>query len=391
MSIKSWQKIRLGDIAENINVRENDAPTSDLSRFVGLEHLDSGEVDTTRWGSTKDFKSGKRFQSGDVLLCRRRPYLRKCSAVDFEGVCSGDAYVIREKTDTPFSGLLKYMLNTERFWEYCIANSEGSLSPRVKWKHLEQYVFEVDIKKLRIIFPLLGKVTSIKSSYINISKDVNLLLKSFQNHLINQMLNSEIPSKIGTLDDLTMHISHGPFGSNLKSMHYADEGPRVIRLQNIGTRKFLGDDKAYISDEYYNSEIMKRYRLEANDIVFAGLGDDSNHIGRSFTVEHNILPAVQASDSICIRASEQINTQYLMTILNSNYVHKQIKRVSQGSTRLRINGKNLKKIKIPLPNKNTQSFYASTTLLLDSIIESATHQSSINEKLLQYLLATAVR
>ena len=33
-------------------------------------------------------------------------------------------------------------------------------------------------------------------------------------------------------------LTDGPFGSNLKTSHYTDEGPRVIRLQNVGDGVF---------------------------------------------------------------------------------------------------------------------------------------------------------
>jgi type I restriction enzyme, S subunit len=35
-------------------------------------------------------------------------------------------------------------------------------------------------------------------------------------------------------------LTDGPFGSNLKTEHYTESGPRVIRLPNIGDGKFLG-------------------------------------------------------------------------------------------------------------------------------------------------------
>ena len=139
MSKEGWTTVTLGDIAENISVRVNDPSKSGLDRFVGLVHLDSGSVAVSRWDSTESVTSlMKQFQAGDVLLARRNAYLRRASAVDFEGVCSGDAYVLREKPDAVVPGLLKYILNTNRFWEYAIANADGSMSTRVKWKHLEK-------------------------------------------------------------------------------------------------------------------------------------------------------------------------------------------------------------------------------------------------------------
>jgi type I restriction enzyme S subunit len=44
-------------------------------------------------------------------------------------------------------------------------------------------------------------------------------------------------------------MTDGPFGSNLKSSHYVDEGPRVIRLQNIGFGEFV-DEEAHISRDH---------------------------------------------------------------------------------------------------------------------------------------------
>ena len=46
-------------------------------------------------------------------------------------------------------------------------------------------------------------------------------------------------------------LTDGPFGSNLKTSHYTQEGPRVIRLQNIGDGVFL-DERAHISEEHFN-------------------------------------------------------------------------------------------------------------------------------------------
>ena len=50
------------------------------------------------------------------------------------------------------------------------------------------------------------------------------------------------------LGDLAMKFSDGPFGSNLKSVHYVENGIRVVRLQNIGVGEFLDDDRAFISE-----------------------------------------------------------------------------------------------------------------------------------------------
>ncbi len=64
-------------------------------------------------------------------------------------------------------------------------------------------------------------------------------------------------------------ITDGPFGSNLKSEHYAEAGPRVVRLENIGHGQFL-DKKAHISQAHYRR--LERHAVAGGDLVIAILG-----------------------------------------------------------------------------------------------------------------------
>ena len=65
-------------------------------------------------------------------------------------------------------------------------------------------------------------------------------------------------------------ITDGPFGSNLKTAHYTDDGPRVIRLQNIGDGVFKPEE-AHVSQEHY--ETLLRHEAQAGDLIVASLGE----------------------------------------------------------------------------------------------------------------------
>ena len=58
-------------------------------------------------------------------------------------------------------------------------------------------------------------------------------------------------------------ITDGPFGSNLKTSHYTDQGPRVVRLQNIGDGKFI-NEYAHISQEHF--ENLSKHQVHAGDL-----------------------------------------------------------------------------------------------------------------------------
>jgi len=95
-----WNKVCLREIADEITERVNNPSQSGFKIFVGLKHFVSGNLKIKQWGSTKNLVSAmKKFQKGDILFARRNAYLKRASLVEFDGVCSGDAFVLREKKD----------------------------------------------------------------------------------------------------------------------------------------------------------------------------------------------------------------------------------------------------------------------------------------------------
>jgi len=139
---EGWKSVKLDDVAEERSDRVDNPSKSGYDRFVGLDHLGSGELTVRRWGSTADLLSAmKLFKIGDILIGRRNAYLKRASKAEFDGVCSGDAYVVREKTGKIAEGLLPIILNSDSFWNYTIAHASGTMSKRAKWRDLAAYTF----------------------------------------------------------------------------------------------------------------------------------------------------------------------------------------------------------------------------------------------------------
>jgi type I restriction enzyme, S subunit len=137
-----WTPTKLFDLAEEISERADNPGQSKYDRFVGLEHFVSGDLKIKNWGSTKDLGSSmKVFQVGDVLFARRNAYLRRASLVDFDGICSGDAFVLRENNEKIVPGFLAFVLNSDALWDYANSNAAGTMSKRVKWRDLGEYEF----------------------------------------------------------------------------------------------------------------------------------------------------------------------------------------------------------------------------------------------------------
>jgi len=138
----NWVPTKLGDLAREISKRVDNPSDSEYDRFVSLRCFVSGDIKIKSWETTETLvSSAKAFQKGDILFARRNAYLRRASMVDFDGCCSGDAFVLREDHDKVVPGFLAFLLNSDVLWDYANSNAAGTMSKRVKWRDLSEYEF----------------------------------------------------------------------------------------------------------------------------------------------------------------------------------------------------------------------------------------------------------
>jgi type I restriction enzyme S subunit len=127
-------------------------------------------------------------------------------------------------------------------------------------------------------------------------------------------------------------ITDGPFGSNLKSSHYQETGPRVIRLQNIGDGVFI-DAKAHISQDHY--EQLAKHAVEKDDLVVAMLGEV---LPRACTIPSGVSPAIVKADCARVRLNKTLAiTHVVMSQLNSKPVRDAVLKFVKGIGRPRVN------------------------------------------------------
>lgn len=138
----TWKLTNLGDLLEDISQRVDNPSKSGYDRFVGLEHFVSGDIKIKNWGTTENLTSStKAFKAGDILFARRNAYLRRASLVDFDGCCSGDAFVLRENHNKVVPGFMAFFFNSNAVWDFANENAAGTMSQRVKWRDLANYEF----------------------------------------------------------------------------------------------------------------------------------------------------------------------------------------------------------------------------------------------------------
>lgn len=170
---------KLSEVVTEISERVNNPATSGYSRFVGLEHYVSGDVEITKYGSTEKLESAmKVFHSGDILIARRNVYLRRASVVLFDGLTSGDSIVLRAK-DERIARLLPFVFNTDSFWDFADTHADGTMSKRLSPKTLMQYEFDLpDEDKQEELANLLWAANEVRNRYRDLLIHTDELVKS---------------------------------------------------------------------------------------------------------------------------------------------------------------------------------------------------------------------
>ena len=151
-----------------------------------------------------------------------------------------------------------------------------------------------------------------------------------------------------TVNQLAAHepnsITDGPFGSKLKTAHYTDTGPRVIRLQNIGDGIF-NNEEAHISQEHF--ETLQRHQIFAEDVVIAALGVT---LPRACIIPEYVGPAIVKADCIRFRPHPELaDARYMNAALNSDILKRIAAKIVHGIGRPRLNQQEIKSLPIPLP------------------------------------------
>lgn len=129
-----WQWVKFGDVVRLVT-DHCDPEAEGIERFVGLEHIEPGDLRIRSWGHVAEGTTfTSRFRSGQVLFGKRRAYQRKIGIADFNGVCSGDIYIFESMNPQALlPELVPFLCQTEAFFQHAVGTSAGSLSPRTNW------------------------------------------------------------------------------------------------------------------------------------------------------------------------------------------------------------------------------------------------------------------
>lgn len=161
----------------------------------------------------------------------------------------------------------------------------------------------------------------------------------------------------------------GPFGSDLKTDDYKESGIPLIQLNNIRDSKHLTQNMKFISEK--KKQVLIRHLAKPGDIVIAKMAEP---VARSAIVSKTYPEYVIVADCVKLTPNlDQVNLTYLVWAINCDFVRINAELVSTGTTRIRINLGELKKLKVPYPTiieqNSIANFLDHETAKIDTLIE----------------------
>lgn len=332
-------KYRFEQIA--INSTEKKKPTEeDRFTYLGLEHLDSGSLRVTRFGSDVAPIGEKLvMHEGDVLFGKRRAYQKKVAIAPFDGIFSAHGMVLRPREDVIDKDFFPLFISSDYFLDAAIKISVGSLSPTINWRDLRNLEFNLPpLEEQRKLAKVLWAMNNTMEAYKKLIKATEDLVKSQFIALFGDPFKNEKCWKLIPLSDVA-DIRIGPFGSLLHKEDYIQGGHALVNPSHIVDGTICPDPSLTVSDAKYQE--LSAYHLKIGDIVLGRRGE----MGRCAVVTVDGL--LCGTGSMIVRPNAKMKPYFLSNILSSPSYKQVIESKSVGVTMMNINVPIVSSLTIP--------------------------------------------
>jgi type I restriction enzyme S subunit len=280
-----WKIEALRDVVKII--KDQWKPGDDECRYIGLEHVNQGDLSINGFGSSGNLESNKyHFRSGDILFGKLRPYFRKVYKPNFDGVCSTDIWVIRAKENNN-QGFLFYFFANQDFVDKASKANSGTKMPRADWSYLE---------KERFVFPscpeqrAIASVLSAFDDKIELLREQNKTLEAIAQTLFNRwFVEFNFPDENG-------QPYHNSGGNMIDSeLGEIPEGWKVGKIKDF-VDIICGKTPSKSIHAYFGGDIPFIKIPDMHDQVFVIKTEDSLTEQGANTQRNKFLP----ENSICV-------------------------------------------------------------------------------------------
>lgn len=257
----------LNDVAKFISSKI-EVSEINVSNYISTENMLPNKGGITTASSLPDTKSVREYIPKDILINNIRPYFKKIWYSNMKGGCSNDIYVLRsnENYDSKF---LYYVLSSDDFFSYVMANAKGTKMPRGDKKAIQNYkVPNFSIDKQKKISSFLGEI----DRKIEINKKLNKNLEESIKNIFKHYFIDFIPFKDKGYPEGWLSLNLGDVVSDANTGADAikkapivdyDTGIKCVRVGDMTNSRRI-DEWGFAN---VNEENFDKYQLKKEDII----------------------------------------------------------------------------------------------------------------------------
>lgn len=368
-----WKVFRFDQIAQKIS-ETVDPKTTNLEIYVGLEHLDAESIHIRRKGVPADVSGGKlRCYPGDIIFGKRRAYQRKAAIVDFDGICSAHAFVLRAIPKVIDPKLFPFFLHSDAFMHRAVDISVGGLSPTINWGHLKEQQFFLPPKEEQAqLAELLWAMDGVVESDLKLLNDLRSSYQIMVDNLFS-IPNGNWESK--KLADIASINSE-----SLKSKTDPNYRFKYLDIASITEPKVVGDLTEMV---FSDSPSRARRKLMDNSIVLSMV----RPYQKSFVFIDHGEGIIASTGTGVINVHEGHNPKFVFHQFFSNKFLSYCENRMTGTNYPAITPKDLEQYEISIPTDDQETDECANKLNeLDSIILATKSQVSNSQSLQKSLI-----
>ncbi len=178
---EGWEVKKFGELVHFLRESVQKGPVEESTPYMGLEHFPRKSLSLSEWELVDEIGSSKlKFQTGDILFGKIRPYFHKVGVAQTNGLCSSDTFVWRPIEEKLF-GLVASVAFSDDFVAHSVQTSQGTKMPRANWDVLKEYDVAVPCEQLlnqfnEIARDAINQIAVLSSKKRNLSKQRDMLL-----------------------------------------------------------------------------------------------------------------------------------------------------------------------------------------------------------------------
>ena len=345
-------KYRFDQIA--INSTEKKKPVeADRFTYLGLEHLDSGTLKVTRFGS-EVAPIGEKLvmHKGDVLFGKRRAYQKKVAIAPFDGIFSAHGMVLRPKENVIDKDFFPLFISSDYFLDAAIKISVGSLSPTINWRDLKELEFELpDMDTQRKLAEVLWSINDTIEAYKRLISATDELVKS---QFMEQFV-IEAPYERTRLGDHISQIRGVSYKPADLRPSLSEESVLLLRANNIGAGRINHDEVQYVAKEKVSTVQL----IRAGDILMCASSGSLEHVGKAAIC----LPSIEGETfgAFCklIRPKGDLLPEYIAAYFETDEYREIIMQLACGSNINNLKAEHIDELQIPTPPAEVQEAFVS--------------------------------